>query len=225
MLKVGLCGEGGRGVPDIEGLQVFEIRASGLNLPSNKVCKEWKQSAPEELCFMIRIPEGVFCPSGSHEPSSFLASPKDVSKSWKKVVELADEMDVDTLSFALPPWVTPTEHNRKKLLWFLNDMAGGAFRIVWEPAGLWTEEDVYPVAKDSNIIVGMNEIPEWGDIGEDDWLFLRYRGLGRSQLSGDTLYDLAEFCAGPWLGVCLLDVPRPNKDFEALMKALENCSF
>ncbi len=225
MLKVGLCGEGGRGVPDIEGLQVFEIRASGLNLPSNKVCKEWKKSAPEELSFMIRIPEGVFCPGGSDAPSGFLASPKDVTKSWKKVVDLAAEMDVDTLSFALPTWVTPTEHNREKFLWFLNDVVAGDFRVVWEPTGLWTEEDIGLVVKDSNIIVGINEIPDWGEIGEEDWLFFRYRGLGRSRLSGDALYDLAEFCGGPWLGVCLLDVPRPSKDFEALMKALENNFF
>ena len=221
MLKIGLCAQGGRGVPNVDGLQVFEVRASNRNLPSAKVCRSWKESAPGDLIFLVNIPMEAFFPSGRKTAGGFLDSPAEVRKSWNKVIEIAGELDADILTMSLPSMVTPTAANRKKILWFLEEVVGERFKIVWEPCGLWSPEDVKNIAGDSNLVVGLNDIVDETDVLESNWVFLRYKGLGRASLSGDALYNLADFCRGPWSGVCLLDMPHATKCFKNLFSAIK----
>lgn len=219
MLKIGVCGRGGRGAPKLKGLEVFEIRASTRRLPSKKVCKRWKTEARKELSFLIQIPPEVYFPSG--ETGQFLEERQKVEESWKRASNIAKTFDAMTVVLSIPPQARPTSRNVENLKWFVDELVKKGLRIVVETGGMWSEENVSPILKEEGVVLGLEEPPPWDQWEEKKWAFLRYRGLGRGRLSGDKLYCLAEFCTGPWPGVCLLDVPDPKQDFLSLKEAME----
>lgn len=220
MLKIGVCARGGRGTPDIKGVEVFEVRPSGKRLPSQKVCQRWRREAHEDLEFIVQIPQEVHSP-GSESSRRFLEPLQKVERGWKEVLETASVLEAETFVFSLPVQVNPTEQNKEKLAGFLKETVGASARVVVEPSGLWSQEDLLQLEEGDHVVVASQTPPPPEEWGAREWAFLRYTGLGRSRLGGDLLYTLAEFCLGPWEGICLIDVPQQVQDFSRLRKAME----
>ena len=133
-----------------------EVQETFYDPPAARVLARWRREAPENFSFAMRAWQLI-----THPPSfrgyariqsrrsrsleglfgHFLPG-KDVDWAWSVTREAAEALQAEAIVFRSPPSFSSTVENLKNLEDFFSRIDRGKFRLVWDPEGLWSEQEV-----------------------------------------------------------------------------------
>lgn len=182
-------------------LSAVEILETFRSLPKLTTAERWKESAPESFSFIIKAWQLI-----THRPDSPTykgLSPKimkqakeaghfgwnaSVELGWQKTAEFAQNLGAKAIVFETPMDFTPTKENRERLTTFFNKIERvSECDLVWDPRGLWSEEEKANIAAESNLVICSE------DISSEEKIFTKIRHASFGEEDVERLaYDLDE---------------------------------
>lgn len=147
-------------------LDLVEVQETFYDPPARRTLARWHREAPEDFVFVLRAWQLI-----THPPSfsgyarikrdwrrdllgrfGHFQPGEDVQWAWTVMKEAAENLRAGALVFQTPASFTPTSENRKNLSGFFLRIERGSCPMVWEPEGIWEDQDVDELCRDLRLI-------------------------------------------------------------------------
>lgn len=191
---------------------------------------------PEGLVPTVRawqvITHQADCPTYKNLPREILGDPAgfgnfadtpEVENALRNTVRAARRLGAWGIVFSTPAAFTPTAGNRKNLDIFFGELApreDHGLRLIWEPAGLWSTDEVQGICSDLSIL------PCWDPLARQAFpdaeeAYLRVTNMGQPRPPGTSdLLDLAEGLRRYKQATCIFATPSMFTDAQRLTELL-----
>jgi len=172
-LRVGRSGYFGDVARQAERFDLLEVRAEPGTLPRPSRLRDLRQNAPERCVFSVAL---------SRKAAS-LAPGAEAQRAVEEAVKVAQGLQAAWLLLSTPASFAPSARARRRLGEFVAPLVQGPWRVGWEPAGVWEEQDAVRLASELGLSlvrdVGRNDPPP-GDV-----VYARVRALGTGGRLGE----------------------------------------
>ncbi len=139
-----------------EKLDAVEVQETFYDPPAPRVLARWRREAPEGFAFAVRAWQLVTHPPSFHgygrlqrKRSRSLAGRfghflpgEDTDWAWSVTREAAEALGAEAVVFLSPASFSCTLENRRNFEAFFTRIDRGNFRLVWDPQGLWSEQEM-----------------------------------------------------------------------------------
>ena len=183
----------------LQDFSAVEIQETFYDPPSKRTLTRWRREAPEGFAFTLRAWQLITHPS-SHPGYQKIRRPWETEAAarfgsflpgdqtrwaWEVLKEAAEIVGARAILFQTPAGFTPTRVNRENLVRFFSDIERGDYHLVWEPEGIWQEEEIAAICSDLNLIPAVDPLVSGIDVGE----VFYFRFLGKTRTRGDYSQD------------------------------------
>ncbi len=157
------------------------LEVSGDELPPPSALRKWRRQVPPAFAFSVTLPRAV----------AELKSGKDRDDALKRALDAATALQASVLVLSTPASVRPTKANAERIVALAAELPRNGHVLAWEPAGLWSPEEVAAVAAASGwlavVDAAEHEVPD-GPI-----VYTRLRAIGKAtRLGPNRLQRLGE---------------------------------
>jgi uncharacterized protein YecE (DUF72 family) len=125
------------GLPRLTGkLGNYAKRYGMLELPAEAVgakARQWRKQGPPAFAFSLVLPAAV-------------GELRDDGTELARALDTAHALEASCLVLRTPPAVRPTKENRERIIGLGGKLPRAGQLVAWEPAGLWSADDVAAVA-------------------------------------------------------------------------------
>ncbi|MEW6439583.1 MAG: DUF72 domain-containing protein [bacterium] len=137
-------------------LDLVELQDTFYDPPTERALGRMRRGAPEGFVFALKAWQLI-----THPPSfqgyarirrrwdrglgarfGHFQAGEDVRWAWSVLRAAAEALRAGAILFQTPPTFTPTAENRKHMAGFFAEIERGPWRLVWEPQGVWDDQDV-----------------------------------------------------------------------------------
>lgn len=154
--KIGCVGFPMARVDYFEKFDAVEVQETFYDPPAVRVLGRWRREAPEGFAFAVRAWQLVTHPPSfqgyariQRKRSRSLAGRfghflpgEDIDWAWSVSREAAEALGAEAVVFLSPASFSCTPENRRNFEEFFSRIDRGDFRLVWDPQGLWSEQEV-----------------------------------------------------------------------------------
>jgi len=184
-------------------LELVEVQETFYDPPARRVLSRWRQEASEGFSFVLRAWQLI-----THPPSfsgyerikrnwqrdlsgrfGHFQTSEEVQWAWAVMKEAVESLKAGVLVFQTPASFTPTPENRKNLEHFFSRVERGCCRMVWEPDGVWEDEDVDALCTDLGLIPSVDPFLRRPLSG--DFFYCRLRGAKLRRAGNYTAEDFS----------------------------------
>ncbi len=183
----------------MQDFSTVEIQETFYDPPAKRILTRWRKEAPEGFAFIMRAWQMITHPPTypgyqkirrpwEHEAAARFGSflPGDQTRwAWEILKEAAEIVDARAILFQTPASFTPTRVNRDNLVRFFSDIQRGKCHLVWEPEGIWEEEEIKAICSDLDLVPAVDPLVSGIAAGE----VFYFRFLGKTRTRGDYSYD------------------------------------
>ena len=147
----------------------------------------------------------------------------EVVNALRNTVRAARRLGAGGIVFSTPAAFTPTASNRKNLERFFGELApkeDHGMRLIWEPAGLWSTDEMEGICTDLSIL------PCWDPLArqafpDGEEAYLRVTNMGQPRPPGvSELMELAEGLSAYKQATCIFATLSMFADAQRLMELL-----
>lgn len=191
-----------------------EVQETFFDPPAERTLARWRRQAPDGFAFCLRAWQLI-----THPPSSpsygrirrsleavdtnrcggFLPS-RETAWAWEVVRRAAEILEARAIVFQTPAAFTPTHANRENLLRFFSAVQERPFQLVWEPQGVWTEEEVAGLCAACGLVPAVDPLVA-GPLGGGPFYFrIRDKSSGRGAFDAFDFERLCDLASGPTQG-------------------------
>ncbi len=200
MLKIGVMVEDPSRASGVDAVEILGRRG---RLPAPDVLARWRAKMDQDTDVILTAPKALTSPA----PEGPLTAPfhplDEALKLWERVDVAAQVLESPVVLLRTGPDFTPTPTNIERLSAFVSAVERPGRRLVWQPRGLWGEEELETVARRSSLVCAVDPLSE-ETVTVDGWVYWRIWGLGRSELAPSDLEAILEMALVEDLsGYCL----------------------
>ena len=201
------------------GVEAVEILGRTGTLPALDVLARWRAGMEEDTDVILSLPRWLTAP-GKEGPLLAPFHPLDEALAlWERVDAALQVLESHVVLFKTGPDFTPTTQNKDRLVSFSSHVARDGLRLVWQPRGLWSPEDLEDVSRGAPLFFA--EDPLSGEPLVKDWVYWRVWGLGRSEIGPADLEFLMDLALDDSLeGYCILATGTWKADVRAATRLL-----
>jgi uncharacterized protein YecE (DUF72 family) len=187
-----------------ERLTAVEVQETFIEAPAKRTLERWRRQAPDGFCFAIRAwqlithPETfsgyrrirVFPEWAESGRLGFFSPGEPVRRAWETVRETARILEARAIVFDTPAAFTPSPENRENLNRFFTDMPRGPEHLVWQPEGMWEEDEVEALCRQLGLIAAVD--PLRGRVPRGRALYFRFpaKTTARGGYDADDFYRI-----------------------------------
>jgi len=169
---VGCAGFGVKLEDYFEKFGAVEVQETFLEPPARRTLERWRRMAPESFAFVVRAwqllthPEDAAgyrrmrcLPEWAEKARVGFFRPGDqLRRAWESVRETCEVLAARAVVFDTPASFTPGPEHRENLVRFFSDLPRGREHLVWQPEGMWEEEEVASLCKELELIPAMDPL-------------------------------------------------------------------
>jgi uncharacterized protein YecE (DUF72 family) len=216
----------------VQQFRVVEVQETFYDPPSVRTLARWKRSAPEGFSFVLRAWQLITHPPESpgyqriqrpwkQEEAALCGSFQQgdpVRKAWETLREAAEVLDARAILFRTPAAFTPTDTHRRNMVRFFSSLDRGNRRLVWDPEGVWQEDEVAALCRDLDLIPAQDPLLHSLPPGRDFYFRLKTKTRGRGGYGSDDFYRILEKAESGGdgeedrEGFVIWNTPKPDRD-------------
>jgi len=155
-----------------EKFSAVEIQETFFDPPARRTLERWRRMAPEGFCFSVRAWQLLTHPADSpgygrihslpewaDKPRLGFFQPGDhLLRACQVMREVCGILAARAMVFDTPGSFTPGRENRERLIRFFSEFPRGPEHLVWQPEGVWEEEEVASLCKELELIPAMDPL-------------------------------------------------------------------
>ncbi|MBI5968101.1 MAG: DUF72 domain-containing protein [Deltaproteobacteria bacterium] len=169
-VKVGCCGFPKARSEYYAHFQVVEVQQTFYQPPTCRTAERWRSEAPSDFEFTLKAwqlithesrsptyrrlklpwPQKQLNNCGSFQPT------EEVHWAWEQTREVAMALKAKIIVFQTPASFQPTPENKENLRKFFRAVDRTGFLFIWEPRGLWRNEEVHERCRELNLTHGVD---------------------------------------------------------------------
>jgi uncharacterized protein YecE (DUF72 family) len=204
--KIGCAGFHMKFSTYLERFNTVEVQETFFDPPARRTLSRWRRQAPDRFFFVLRAWQLITHPA--EDPGyrkiqrpweqekaglygSFQAT-EPVRQAWETMREAAEVLDARAVLFRTPASFTPTARNRRNMADFFSSMERGPWKLVWDPEGVWEEDEVAAICGDLGLIPVQDPLLTTMPAGRDFYFRMKTKTRGRGQYGPDDFYRVLE---------------------------------
>jgi len=189
-IKVGCCGFPVSREKYYKTFDVVEIQKTFYQPPQETTAEKWRKQAPSFFEFTLKAWQLITHPPSSptyrrlrsvlpeseKEKYGFFKPTQKLFSAWEKTERMAQILNASIIVFQCPASFQPTPENRQNLRRFFKTIKRRRYKLVWEPRGKWTREEISELCQELNLVPCVDpfkQAPFPGKMG-----YLRLHGKG-----------------------------------------------
>lgn len=187
-----------------ETFSAVEVQETFYDPPSERTLARWRRSAPDGFAFTVRAWQLITHPSSypgyqrirrpweknAHDRFGLFQQTGETRWAWQIVRKSAAILDAKAIVFQTPPSFTPTRENKENLLRFFDAVERGPVHLVWEPDGLWEEEETAELCSQCGLVAGMDPLISESCPGEVFYFRIRDKTRSRGSFTDDDFFQI-----------------------------------
>jgi len=229
--KIGCAGFHMKRTTYFEKFNAVEVPETFFDPPTTRTLNQWRRQAPEGFCFVLTAWQLITHPSDyagyrkirrpweQEQASRFGAfqESEQVQWAWRLLRETAEMLHARAIVFRTPASFTPTQRNRRNLVRFFSSVNRGKLRLVWDPEGVWEEQEVQALCNDLGLTAVLDPLQSRIAPKQEFYFRMKTKTRGRTEYDIDDFYrilDAAESCDGgpAGEGFVIWDTPHAERD-------------
>jgi len=142
-----------------------------------------------------------------------------VRRAWDTVREAAEALGAGAVLFRTPASFTPTERNRRNMTAFFSGLERGPWKLVWDPEGVWLEEEVAALCHDLGLIPAQDPLITTLPAGPDFYFRMKTKTRGRGEYGPDDFYRMVDTAGEGAMDeeddrdrIVIWNTPHPDRD-------------
>lgn len=231
--KIGCCGFSLKLETYARKFTAVEVPETFLDPPKRRTLERWQRLVPPGFAFSLQAWQLITHPctfSGykriqrewdrqAKEGFGLFRRGEHVLWAWSIVREAADVLDARAVLFQTPASFTPTRENRENLVWFFSTIDRGGSHLVWDPEGVWEEEEVSAICKDLGLIPAADPLISQGGFTGTFYFRLHPKTRGQEAYTPDDFHRIfwkvKEEERGAQDGFLIWNGPKAARDAES----------
>lgn len=187
-----------------ETFNVVEVQETFYDPPSERTLARWRRAAPEGFAFTVRAWQLITHPpsypgyqrirrpleKAARERFGLFQQTAEIRWAWQVLQESAAILDARAIVFQTPPSFTPTQENKENLLRFFDGVERGSLHLVWEPDGLWEEEETEALRSRCGLVAGIDPLISESRSGEVFYFRIRDKTRSRGAFTDDDFFQI-----------------------------------
>lgn len=183
-----------------------ETQETFFDPPGRRTLERWRRQAPADFVFVIRAWQLITHPFDSpgykriqrpleeKDPRGFgfFRPGEQTQWAWSVVEEAQEILEARAVLFQTPAAFTPTREHRENLARFFGSITKRDYHLVWEPEGMWEEEEVEALCGDLGLVRAVDPLLNASSHEEAFYFRLPTKTRGRGTYSQDDFYRI--FC-------------------------------
>jgi len=147
-----------------------EIQQTFYQLPGVSTAGKWREEAPEEFEFILKVWQLIThppksptyrrlkekIPVGAENKYGFFQPTQEVLTAWKRTREIGQILSTNKFVFQSPPSFLPSLENITHLETFFQTIADNSLTYIWEPRGQWKDITVRDLCQKLNLVHGVD---------------------------------------------------------------------
>jgi uncharacterized protein YecE (DUF72 family) len=189
-----------------ERFRLVEVQESFYDPPTERTLARWRRRAPEGFIFSMRAWQLI-----THPPTfpgyrriqrpwdeaachrfGLLQTTDQTLWAWDIVRRSAEILKAKAIVFQTPPSFTPTRENKGNFARFFASIERGPLHLVWEPAGVWEDEETEALAGECGLIVAVDPLIRKPCAGNVFYCRIRDKTRGRGAHTEDDFFLIHE---------------------------------
>ena len=202
--KIGCAGFPIKRSEYFETFSVVEVQETFYDPPSERTLARWRRSAPEGFAFTVRAWQLITHPPSypgyqrirrpyeraARDRFGLFQYTAEIRWAWQILRESAAILDARAIVFQTPPSFTPTRENKENLLRFFDAVERGPLHLVWEPDGLWEEEETEALCSRCGLVAGIDPLIRESRSGEVFYFRIREKTRSRGAFTEDDFFQI-----------------------------------
>jgi uncharacterized protein YecE (DUF72 family) len=183
---------------------LVEVQQSFFDPPTERALARWRKGAPEGFVFTMRAWQLI-----THPPT--YPGYRRIRRTWDQAARLrfgslqyteqtrwawtimrraAEVLDAKAILFHTPASFTPTRENREDLVRFFDSIERGPFHLVWEPDGVWDDEETEALCGQCGLIPAIDPLMSMPCSGEIFYFRMREKSRGRGAYTEEDFFQI-----------------------------------
>lgn len=219
---------------------LVEVQQSFFDPPTERTLARWRRGAPEGFVFTMRAWQFITHPptypgymrirrpwdQAARDRFGSLQVTEQTRWAWEIMRRAAEILDAKAIIFHTPASFTPTRENRENLVRFFDSIERGPSHLVWEPDGVWEDEETEALCSECGLIPASDPLISKPCPGEIFYFRMREKTRGRGAYTEDDFFQiysraLAD-CHQGGEGFFIWQTPDPARDAKRFVKWCSN---
>lgn len=180
----------------------------------------WRDELTHPVRWIVRGHRDITFPRPGRSDLGHFRDTEQVRDAWARTVQITRTLDTAAVLLRTPPSFTPTQEHRSAMAAFLErgKASLGDTTIVWEPRGIWDEEEVLELCLEHNLVAACDPLRSPPGPGPVAFCRLLGRGGSRNRYDQDDLLDILSVIGERNSAMVVFDHPRAVKDALAMTR-------
>ena len=208
--KVGCAGFSMRLSDYFQRFDLVEVQESFFDPPTERTLARWRREAPEGFAFSVRAWQLITHPpsypgygrirrsweEGARDRFGSFQPTEQTRWAWEIVERAVRILEAKAVVFHTPASFTPTRQNRENLVRFFDSIERGPYRLIWEPDGIWDEQETEAICRECGLIAAVDPLLSRPSSEEAFYFRIREKTRGRGAYTEDDFYDIRSAAPG-----------------------------
>ena len=181
-----------------------EIQETFFDPPGRRTLERWRRQSPAGFVFVVRAWQLITHPPAfpgykrirrpwEKEAKSgfgFFRPGEQTQWAWSVVQEAQEILEARAVLFQTPASFTPTREHRENLVRFFNSIQRRDCHLVWDPEGVWEEEEVEALCSDLGLVRAVDPLLNAGSHEEVFYFRMQTKTRGQGIYTPDDFYRI-----------------------------------